>query len=159
VEVCSIRRLQLTCLDSWSTMFQNKKYQGHNFLLLQNLDGSIIQPTYAKSGSWLGEVSSCLLVFMCMCRSILGHAPIRSYFQRFNINKSHWCKCGVPLQTCDHIFVVYRRHKLLHGDCTASAAISIYHFGQLSKRPDTSDWTVLHFGQLSKMIYYKDHKI
>ena len=44
-------------------------------------------------------------------------------------------------------------------EIAASAAISIYHFGQLSKRPDTSDWTVLHVGQLSKMIYYKDHKI
>jgi len=52
------KKATATCLDSWSTMFQNEKYQSHNFLLLQNLDGGIVQPTYAKGGSWLGEVSS-----------------------------------------------------------------------------------------------------
>jgi len=36
-------------------MFQNKKYRGHNFLLLQNLNRGIVQPTYAKGGSWLDE--------------------------------------------------------------------------------------------------------
>jgi len=105
-----------TCLDSWSTMFQNEKYQGHNFLLLQNLDRGIVQLTYAKGRSWLGEVGGRLLVTTRMCRSILRHAPIGSYFQRFNIDKSYWCECGVPLQTQDHIFVACRKHKLLHGD-------------------------------------------
>ena len=56
------------------------------------------------------------MVATCMCRSILGHAPIGSYFQRFNIDESHRCECGVPLQTRDHIFVVCTKHKLLHGD-------------------------------------------
>ena len=28
------KKATATCLDSWSTMFQNKKYRGHNFLLL-----------------------------------------------------------------------------------------------------------------------------
>jgi len=91
------KKATATCLDSWSTTFQNEKYRGHNFLLLQNLDGGIVQPTYAKGGSWLGEVGGRLLVATCMCRFILGHAPIGSYFQRFNIDKSHQCECGVPL--------------------------------------------------------------
>jgi len=95
-------------------MFQNKKYRGHNFLLLQNLDRGIVQPTYAKGGSWLGEVGGRLSVATRMCRSILRHAPIGSYFQRFNIDESHWCKCEVPLQRCDHIFAVCTKHKLLH---------------------------------------------
>jgi len=111
------KKATTTCLDSWSTMFQNEKYRGHNFLLLQNLDGGIVQPTYAKGGSWLGEVGGRLSVATRMCRSILGHAPIGSYFQRFNIDESHWCECGVPLQTRDHIFVACKKHKLLHGDC------------------------------------------
>jgi len=97
-------------------MFQNEKYRGHNFLFLQNLNGGVVQPTYAKGGAWLGEVSGRLSVFTRMCRSILGHAPIGSYFQRFNIDESHRCECGVPLQTRDHIFVACRKHKLLHGD-------------------------------------------
>ena len=105
-----------TCLDSWSTMFQSEKYRGHNFLLLQNLDRGIVQPTYAEGGSWLGEVGGRLSVATRMCQSILGHAPTGSYFQRFNIDKSHWCECGVPLQTRDHIFVACTKHKLLHGD-------------------------------------------
>jgi len=92
-------------------------HEAHKFVLLQNLDGGIVQPTYAKGRSWLGEVGGRLSVATCMCRSILGHAPIGSYFQRFNIDESHWCECGIPLQTCDHIFVVCRKHKLLHGDC------------------------------------------
>jgi len=110
------KKVTATCLDSWSTMFQNEKYQGHNFLLLQNLDGGIVQLTYAKRRAWLGEVSGRLSVFTHMCRSILRHAPIGSYFQRFNIDESHWCECGIPLQTRDHIFVACRKHKLLHGD-------------------------------------------
>jgi len=61
------KKATATCLDSWSTMFQNEKYQGHNFLLLQNLDGGIVQPTYAKGGSWLGEVGGRLLVATHMC--------------------------------------------------------------------------------------------
>src|SRR6188768_3242417 len=36
------KKATATCLDSWSTMFQNEKYRGHNFLLLQNLDGGIV---------------------------------------------------------------------------------------------------------------------
>ena len=46
-------------------MFQNKKYQGHNFLLFQNLDREIVQLTYTKGGSWLDEVGGCLLVTSC----------------------------------------------------------------------------------------------
>jgi len=110
------KKATATCLDSWSTMFQNEKYRGHNFLLLQNLDGGIVQPTYAKGRSWLGEVGGRLLVATRMCQSILGHAPIGSYFQRFNIDESHQCECGIPLQTRDHIFAVCTKHKLLHGD-------------------------------------------
>ena len=75
------KKATATCLDSLSTMFQNKKYRGHNFLLLQNLDRGIVQLTYAKGGSWLGKVGGRLLVATRMCRSILGHAPIGSYFQ------------------------------------------------------------------------------
>ena len=37
--------------------------------------------------------------------------------QRFNIDESHQCECGVPLQTRDHIFAVCTKHKLLHSDC------------------------------------------
>jgi len=124
------RKATATCLDSWSTMFQNKKYRGHNFLLLQNLDGGIVQLTYAKGGSWLGEVGGRLSVTTRMCRSILRHAPIGSYFQRFNIDKSHRCECGVPLQTRDHIFVacvtifhfLYRLYIPLPRDPTTCAA-------------------------------------
>jgi len=61
------KKATTTCLDSWSTMFQNEKYRGHNFLLLQNLDGGIVQLTYAKGGSWLGEVGGCLSVTTRMC--------------------------------------------------------------------------------------------
>src|SRR6188768_2006206 len=44
--IASARRaVTATCLDSWSTMFQNEKYRGHNFLLLQNLNGGVVQPT------------------------------------------------------------------------------------------------------------------
>jgi len=127
------KKATATCLDLWSTIFQNKKYRGHNFLLLQNFNRGIIQPTYAKGGSWLGEVSSCLLVFTRMCRSILRHAPIGSYFQRFNIDESHRCECGVPLQTHDHIFVACRKHKLLHDDSRGPKYI-----GELWYFPDTN---------------------
>jgi len=61
------KKATAACLDSWSTMFQNEKYRGHNFLLLQNLDGGVVQLTYAKGGAWLGEVSGRLSVFTRMC--------------------------------------------------------------------------------------------
>jgi len=44
------------------------------------------------------------------------YAPIGSYFQGFNIDESHWCECRIPFQIRDHIFVMCRKHKLLHGD-------------------------------------------
>ncbi|KAF9471145.1 hypothetical protein BDN70DRAFT_939158 [Pholiota conissans] len=39
--------------DSWIDIFQDLKYRGSNFLMLQELDGTPIQPSYINGGAWL----------------------------------------------------------------------------------------------------------
>jgi hypothetical protein len=74
-------------LDSWSTMFQDKKYRGHQFLSLVETKGTVIAPTYANGGLWLKFVGEDVKTCTRMCRAILDHTPTSDYYRRFNIPK------------------------------------------------------------------------
>jgi hypothetical protein len=61
-----------SALDSWATMFQDKKYHGHHFLSMVEMKGTVIAPMYANGGLWLRFVGEEVKLCTCMCRAILN---------------------------------------------------------------------------------------
>ncbi|KAJ2926390.1 hypothetical protein H1R20_g10713, partial [Candolleomyces eurysporus] len=78
-----------SALNSWATMFRDERYQGSQFLVMRELKGTDIAPTYANGGSWLKSVGEDTLLCTRMCRAILNHAPIGKYYCQFNIQEDH----------------------------------------------------------------------
>ncbi|PPQ89844.1 hypothetical protein CVT25_007077 [Psilocybe cyanescens] len=94
----------LSCGASWNVLFQDPKYRGQNFLHLKTVNRAIAQPG-GKDNPWVhfANMSSPQL-YARMCRCILNHAPIGSYYSRFNLNHGHtFCPCGCPWETRTHI--------------------------------------------------------
>ncbi|KDR77364.1 hypothetical protein GALMADRAFT_139347 [Galerina marginata CBS 339.88] len=78
---------------------------GHDFLQLRKLRKKVvtITPDICKGGPWIHKDNTS---FACLCRCILNHAPIGSYYRQFNIEESHGClQCGAPHKTCLHILL------------------------------------------------------
>ena len=92
--------------ESWTRLFQDANYRGHNFLSLKKTDGSSLQLTYINGGVWLSPVGGDLMVAVRLFRCILNHAPIGSYYEQFNIDESLDCECGFHWQTHDHILLL-----------------------------------------------------
>jgi len=66
-------------LEAWKTSFKNSRKKGQLFLEFEDDKEHVIEPTYAKGGSWLSHIgisNSVCTRFTCM---ILGHAPIGEY--------------------------------------------------------------------------------
>ena len=97
------KRTTQSCLDSWITRFQYPEYRGRQFLVLKDMKGRVLQPSYAKGGTWLSSIGRNNALTARMTRCILGHAPIGAYYQRFNIPEDIECTCGSPTQTRTHI--------------------------------------------------------
>ncbi|PPQ91134.1 LOW QUALITY PROTEIN: hypothetical protein CVT25_013051 [Psilocybe cyanescens] len=92
-------------------MFQDPEYRGWNFLQLKMVDGAVAQPG-GKDNPWVHFVNMISLqLYACMCRCILNHAPIRSYYSWFNLNDGHTlCSCGCPWETRTHILTCKRTY-------------------------------------------------
>ena len=108
-----------SCQDAWVSRFQNERYRGRHFLMLKRsfLDGpdkADIQPKYSKGGSWLSFGTESNSFTARLCRCILNHAPIGSYYERFHIGGRDDCQCGAGLQTRLHILERCNQH--LHQD-------------------------------------------
>ena len=80
--------------------------------LKSDVFGHQINPKYVNGGAWMPLIrrqaddaySNAFLARVV--RSLLNHAPIGEYYQRFNIPDTlSECPCGVDPQTRDHIFV------------------------------------------------------
>ena len=98
-------RKQVTtrALSDWQTQFkESSSYRGKNFLELQSLDGEMLLPTYAKGGTWLPKIKGDTALFARATRCILSHAPLGEYYERFNIDAPHACRCG-QFQTRRHL--------------------------------------------------------
>jgi len=91
--------------ESWTHMFEDPSYKGRNFLHLEHLDGDALKPTYINGGVWLSPVGGNLSVATRLFRCILNHAPIGSYYERFNIPEPLACDCGFYCQ--DQYFTVF----------------------------------------------------
>ena len=108
-----------SCQDAWVSRFQDECYCGCHFLMLKRsfLDGpdkADIQPKYSKGGSWLSSGAESNSFSARLCRCILNHAPIGSYYERFNVGGQVDCQCGADVQTRLHILERCNRH--LHQD-------------------------------------------
>ncbi|PPR06499.1 hypothetical protein CVT26_004534, partial [Gymnopilus dilepis] len=98
----------------WTNQFESPSYRGRNFLVLDSLDAGPLAPTTVKGGPWLQAAKSAVdsegnslysnALFARMCRAILDHAPISSFYERFNFtNGQRSCDCGSLLETRRHI--------------------------------------------------------
>ncbi|CAA7270634.1 unnamed protein product [Cyclocybe aegerita] len=101
-------------LDAWAFMFQDRTYQGSEFLELQQPDGQPIQPSYLNGGPWLSTFRHSITEFARVCRCITGHAPIGAYYRRFKINEPHGCTCGAALQSRQHVLFCCRNRYSVH---------------------------------------------
>jgi len=97
--------------ESWTRMFKDPSYKCRNFLHLERLDGDALKPTYINGGAWLSPVGSNLLVAVRLFRCILNHAPIGSYYERFNIPEPLACDCGFHQQDRDHVLLSCNKHR------------------------------------------------
>ncbi|PPQ94997.1 hypothetical protein CVT25_003775 [Psilocybe cyanescens] len=97
---------------SWNVLFQDPEYRGRSFLQLKTVDGAVAQPG-GKNNPWVhfANMSSPQL-YARMCRCILNHAPIGSYYSQFNLNDGHTsCMCGCPWETRTHILTCKRTYR------------------------------------------------
>ncbi|KDR64983.1 hypothetical protein GALMADRAFT_82438, partial [Galerina marginata CBS 339.88] len=91
----------------WAQAAANRpQHLGHDFLQLTTLGKKPkpILPSTCKGGPYIRESGADAASFARMCRCILNHAPIGSYYDRFNIDEPHGCsQCGAPRETRSHI--------------------------------------------------------
>ncbi|KDR65182.1 hypothetical protein GALMADRAFT_148900 [Galerina marginata CBS 339.88] len=91
----------------WAQSVANRpQHLGRDFLQLTTLGKKPkpILPSTRKGGPYIRESGADAASFACMCRCILNHAPIGSYYDRFNIDEPHGCpQCGAPRETRSHI--------------------------------------------------------
>ncbi|KDR75456.1 hypothetical protein GALMADRAFT_140956 [Galerina marginata CBS 339.88] len=79
---------------------------GRDFLQLRKLGKKVVTITLdiRKGGPWIRKAGGDNTSFARLCRCILNHAPIGSYYRRFNIQEPHGCpRCGAPRETRSHI--------------------------------------------------------
>ncbi|PPR07578.1 hypothetical protein CVT26_002381, partial [Gymnopilus dilepis] len=77
--------------QAWTNQFESPSYRGRNFLVLDSLDAGPLAPTTVKGGPWLQAAKSAVdsegnslysnALFARMCRAILDHAPIGSFYE------------------------------------------------------------------------------
>ncbi|KAF4613307.1 hypothetical protein D9613_011208 [Agrocybe pediades] len=101
----SVRRaVTKSVQEDWKILFRDPVYRGHNFLMLQRPDETVLEPSYINGGTWLPAAGGDLHLAVRICRCILNHAPIGAYYERFNIPERTSCTCeDHPLETRDHI--------------------------------------------------------
>jgi hypothetical protein len=86
--------------QEWRDKFLYTKYSGPAFLQLRGVDSTQLKPNL-KGRLWIKLAGSNNALFACMCRCVLNHALIGSYYTCFNINSSVQCPCGC-FQDRDH---------------------------------------------------------
>jgi hypothetical protein len=70
------RNITQSTLNSWTTVFQDERYCGSQFLQLRDMKGNTLTPTYTNGGTWLKLVGEETKICTRICRAILNHAPM-----------------------------------------------------------------------------------
>jgi len=98
-------------LCEWQTYFAKSLTKGHYFLKFKDEKEKVIEPTYAKGGSWLPVIGFTNSLCARFTRMTTGHAPIGEYRQRFFPHLPTSCPCGkAEVQTREHIVMECDRH-------------------------------------------------
>jgi len=97
-------------LNIWKITFQALDLKGKQFLDLLDDNNNIIEPSYAKGGSWLKVFSHSNSLCMYALRALTNHAPIGEYRLRFFPREEFRCPCRLyPIESRHHILHEYRR--------------------------------------------------
>jgi len=88
----------------WKMTFQASDLKGKQFLDLLNNDNNIIEPSYAKGGSWLKVFGHLNSLCAHASRATTNHAPTGKYRLRFFPREEFKCPCGLyPIESRHHI--------------------------------------------------------
>jgi len=88
-------------LNVWKMTFQALDLKGKQFL---DDDNNIIEPSYAKGGSWLKVFDHSNSLCAHASRAITNHAPIGEYRLRFFPREEFKCPCrSYPIESRYHI--------------------------------------------------------
>ena len=91
-------------LNAWKMMFQASNLKGNQFLDLLDNDNNIIEPSYAKGGSWLKLIGHSNSLCVWAMRAITNHSPTGGYRLRFFLREEFKCPCGrYPIESRHHI--------------------------------------------------------
>jgi hypothetical protein len=84
----------------WRDLFQSKKYISNSFLKLYSTKDTPLVPS---QGPWINKVQESQDLTTCLAHSITGHAPIRSYRERFFSEEHTHCTCRFHTKTVSHV--------------------------------------------------------
>ena len=91
-------------LNVWKMTFQASDLKGKQFLDLLDDNNNIIEPSYAKGGSWLKVFGYSNLLCVCTSWAITNHAPIGKYRLKFFSREEFKCPCrSYPIESRHHI--------------------------------------------------------
>jgi len=91
-------------------IFQALDLKGKQFLNLLNDNNNIIEPSYARGGSWLKVFNHSSSLCMHASYAITNHAPIGEYRLRFFSREEFKCLCGsYPIKSRHYILHEYGR--------------------------------------------------
>ena len=95
----SLRRLYATGRTSLRALQHSEERTSSR---LNPSTGGFLSPSYVKCGTWLAKTKDDVALTARVTRCILSHAPIGEYYERFNIDAPHACRCG-QFQTRKHL--------------------------------------------------------
>ena len=93
-------------LNVWKMTFQASDLKEKQFLNLLDNNNNIIEPSYAKGGSWLKVFDHLNSLCVCASWAITNHAPIGEYRLRFFPREEFKCLC--------RLYSIKSRHHILH---------------------------------------------
>lgn len=95
-------------------MFLNSSSAGQNFLRLRDAYDVQLRPSKIKGRPWIKLLGKSDSSFARMCRALLSHALIGSYYKQLNIQSDTTCEWGRPdyirehiLNVCDKVFRLF----------------------------------------------------
>ena len=97
-------------LNIWKITFQASDLKEKQFLNLLDDNNNIIEPSYAKGGSWLKVFGHSNSLCACASRALTNHALIGEYRLKFFPREEFRCLCRLyPIKSRCYIFYECKR--------------------------------------------------